>query len=288
MIFSIYELFNDIPIIEVVDIGASPIDGEPPYNCLLPMNRARLLGFEPNPEQFSILNKKQSKRRRFLPYAVGDGQERTLHICYAPGMCSLLEPDMEILNHFHGFGEWGRVVSKERIATWRLDDIEEISAIDYLKLDVQGSELPILRNATEWLKQILVIHLEVNFIPFYKNQPLFAELDQTLRDAGFYLHTFAPIISRVFKPLIVNNDVYAGLRQVLWTDAVYIRKFTDFSSLASDQLLKIAAISHELYKSYDLSLLALEKVDLKEGSDRSRVYLSRLTGQVDPQGDIAS
>lgn len=282
MLFSIYDLFDDIPFIEVVDIGASPIDGDPPYNCLLPLKRARVIGFEPNPEQYRLLEKKESPRRKFLPYAVGDGEEQTLHICAAPGMCSLLEPDMEILESFQGFGEWGKVVARERIATKRLDDISEIDTIDYLKLDVQGSELAILKNAPERLKDISVIHLEVNFIPFYKDQPLFAELDQALRDAGFYLHRFTPLISRVFKPLLVNNDLYAGLSQLLWTDAIYVRKFTDFSRLAGEQLLKIAALSHELYESYDLALLALEKIDLKEGSNRRSVYLKRLTGQEEP------
>jgi FkbM family methyltransferase len=279
MDFSIYELFDDIPFIEVVDIGASPIDGEPPYNCLLPLNRGRVIGFEPNPEQYRLLEKKQSKRRRFLPYAVGDGAEHTLHICASPGMCSLLEPDMEILNSIQGFGEWGTVIGKERVATRRLDDIEEINQIDYLKMDVQGSELTILKNAQKYLKQILVIQLEVNFIPFYKEQPLFAELDQVLRSAGFYLHRFTPLISRAFKPLIVNNDVYAGLSQLLWTDAIFVRKFTEFSQLTTSQLLKIAAIAHEMYQSYDLSLLALQSIDRQDRSERHVKYLNRLTGK---------
>ncbi len=40
------------------------------------------------------------------------------------GMTSLFEPDMEVLDHFHGFGDWGRVVCREKVATRRLDDVD--------------------------------------------------------------------------------------------------------------------------------------------------------------------
>lgn len=271
--FSIYEIFDDIPTIDVVDIGASLIDGEPPYQALVDSKKANVVGFEPNPEQYKELEKQQSAQLRFLPYAIGDGQEHVLKICCAPGMTSLLEPDMEILSCFHGFSEWGRIVSRLNVRTRKLDDVEEISKIDYLKLDVQGSELSILENATQKLKEILVLHIEVQFVPFYKDQPLFAELDQILRSAGFYLHCFLPIVTRSFKPALLNDDIYAGLNQVLWTDAVYVRKFTSFSELSTIELLKIAAITHELYGSYDLCSLALAQIDLKDQTNRQSLYI---------------
>lgn len=277
--FSLFEVVEGLPTIDIVDIGASPIDGKPPYQQLIELGKANVVGFEPNPEQFAQLVDLQTSQIRFLPYAVGDGEEHILHLCRAAGMCSLLEPDMEILEHFHGFPEWGRVIDRKEIATRRLDDIAEIEGIDYLKLDVQGSELSILQNAGDRLKHTLVIHLEVQFIPFYKDQPMFAELDQLLRREGYYLHTFTPLVSRVLKPLMANNDPYAGLNQVLWSDAVYVKKFTAFSQLSTVSLLKIAAIAHDLYNSFDLCLLALQHVDNKEGSELKKAYLERLTGK---------
>lgn len=279
MHFSLYELFEDAPSINVVDVGASPIDGEPPYQRLVDRGKALVIGFEPNPEQYESLRHRQSPYLKFLPYAIGDGHEAVLSICFAPGMTSLLEPDMEILNHFHGFGEWGKVVQRHRVLTRKLDEVKEVEAIDYLKLDVQGSELAVIDGASQHLKNTLVIHTEVQFIPFYTNQPLFAELDQALRNAGFYLHRFTPLVSRVFKPLMINGDIFAGLSQVLWSEAVYVKAFTRFAELSGEQLLKIAAICHDLYESCDLCALALGHIDRKDGTQRQSRYIGRLTGQ---------
>ncbi len=123
-------------------------------------------------------------------------------------MSSLLEPDIEILNHFHSLGESGEIIRTQDVSTRKLDDIDEIEYIDYLKLDVQGSELSVIEGASRRLQNTLVVHTEVQFISFYKEQPLFAELDQALRNAGFYVHCFNPLIRRTFKPLTVNNDVF--------------------------------------------------------------------------------
>jgi hypothetical protein len=35
---------------EVVDIGANPIDGDPPYRTMLHQGLCRVTGFEPQPE----------------------------------------------------------------------------------------------------------------------------------------------------------------------------------------------------------------------------------------------
>lgn len=279
MSFSLSELFTDIPTIDVVDIGASPIDGDPPYQPLIPLGKTRVISFEPNPEQYQALQAHPFPGLTVLPYAIGDGQDGILNICQAPGMTSLLLPDREILEHFYGFDQWSQIIRQEPVSTHRLDDITEITAIDYLKLDVQGGELTILNHATQRLQQTLVIHTEVQFVPFYKDQPLFAELDQTLRAQGFYLHSLKPLIHRTFKPLLVNNDIFAGLNQLLWGDAIYVKKFTNFTDLTPAQLLKIALIMHDLYGSFDLCALALEHVDRQTHSERQITYLDRLTGQ---------
>lgn len=274
--FQFRELFDDIPDIHIVDIGASPIEGLPIYQPILDQGGYRLTGFEPNPHQYAELMKQSHPKMTFLPYAIGDGREAVLNICSAPGMSSLLEPDLELLSLFHGFGEWGQVIERQPLTTHRLDDIDEVQNIDFLKLDVQGSELTILENAAEKLKSTLVIHVETLFVPFYKDQALFGEIDIILRKAGFLLHRFGPMASRVFKPIMVNNNIYEGLSQVLWSDAVYVKSFTSFKELQPEQLLKIARVVHDVYGSYDLAHLALSHVDLLSGSQRCSHYLQKL------------
>ncbi len=274
--FSLYELFAGLPQLKVIDVGASPIDGQPPYQSLLDAGRIHLLGFEPDPGQHQALLAQNIPNATFLPYAIGDGSPGTLHICKAPGMTSLLQPDLEILRHFPGFAQWGTVTRTMDIETKRLDDISEAAGTDYIKLDLQGGELGVLRGARRLLEDLLVIHLEVNFVPFYKDQALFAELDQVLRQAGFYFHRFLPLISRVFLPVQIGDSSYAGLSQQLWTDAVYVKRFTDFGRLPVGSLLKIAALAHDLYGSYDLSALALQHADRQTNTERLKRYIQAL------------
>jgi len=274
--FSLCGLIKDIPEIHIVDIGASPIEGQPIYQSMFNQGGCHVTGFEPNPSQYQELVKQKNSSMRFLPYAVGDGKEATLNICAAPGMTSLFEPDLDLLSHFHGFGEWGKVISRQPLTTCRLDDLDDLPQIDFLKLDVQGSELAVLENAAQKLVETLVIHVETLFIPFYKNQPLFGDIDLFLRSAGFMFHRFGPLDSRVFQPLILNNDKFAGLSQILWSDAVYVRPFVRFHELKPAQLLKIARMLHDIYGSYDLVNVALREVDRQTGSKLSAVYLEKL------------
>lgn len=271
---SLYDIFSflELPNIDILDVGASTVDGEPPYHNLKKTGRSKIYGLEPSPEEYQKLKTLENDSEIYLPYALGNGEKSTLNICQVAGMTSLLTPDYQILDHFYGWSQWAHIIEKQELQTYRLDDIAEINQVDYVKLDVQGSELDIILNGKKILSNSLVIQTEVNFIPFYENQPLFAELDLELRKLGFMLHTFAPIKKRAFKPLMVNNNIYDGINQVMWTDAIYVRSFTDFSTLSSEQLIKLAIILHDLYYSFDLVMLALQHIDNKEESNLVALY----------------
>ena len=185
-------------------------------------------------------------------------------------MSSLLEPNLELLKLFHGFEKWGQVVNRIAMSTRRLDDLSEIETIDYLKLDVQGSELAILRGGAQKLAKTLMIHLEIPFVPPYCNQPLFGDLDVFLRSARFGIHAFWSIGTRALKPVLVSNEIAAGIRQLFEADAIYVRRFDRFSELNPSDLLKIARVALDLWESVDLAALALVYVDEKTGSGRQK------------------
>ena len=132
------------------------------------------------------------------------------------------------------------------------------------------------RGGRARLDAAVMVHSEVQFVPFYKNQPLFAELDRELRDAGYWLHRFLPIQSRVIKPMALSDNMYAGLSQHLYGDAVWVKRFVDFPVLDTTALLKLAVFAHDLYGSYDLALLALKSIDEREKSKRHETYLKHL------------
>lgn len=264
--------------VKIVDIGANPVDGAPPYEKLLRAGDADIIGFEPNPEALARLNELKGPTETYLPYAIGDGKRQTLNFCQAPGMTSLLTPDPEVLDLFHGFPEWGAVTGTEEVDTHRLDDIAETDGIDMVKIDIQGGELMALSHAKKRLKTTLVIQTEVEFLPMYKGQPLFSEVEMFLRKQGFMLHRFYPAVSRVVRPMLVENNIYAGLSQLFWADAIFIRDLTQLKALGDTQLLKMAAILHDCYGSIDVALRLLSEHDRRTGGGLGGAYLAGLTG----------
>lgn len=258
--------------IKVVDIGANPIDGLAPYHELLQKNMISLIGFEPQQDALAELNRIKGDSEQYLPYAIGDGEEATLYICQASGMTSTLKPNFKVLNQFQGYPEWAKIKREENIETVRLDDINEIKEIDWLKIDIQGGELTVFNHAEKKLKNTLVIQTEVNFIQLYEKQPLFAEVDQWMRSHGFILHTLLEERKRLYAPLIINNQIHQGLNQLTTADAVYIKDTTKLELLTDNQKLKMATILHMAYYSYDLAFNIIQTVN----HNLSNFYLSKL------------
>lgn len=265
--------------IKIVDIGANPIDGSPPYLPLLAAGDADVVGFEPNPEALAKLNAKKSANETYLPFAIGDGHQHMLHVCAAQGMTSLLAPNPAVLSRFHGFPAWSQVTATIPVKTVRLDDIVETAGVDLLKIDIQGGELMAFQNGEARLRDALVIQTEVEFLQMYVNQPLFSDVELFLRRQGFVFHRFYPTVSRVIAPLLLDNNIYAGMSQIVWADALFIKDFTRLDRLSDRQLLAMAMIMHDCYRSIDLVLLLLTEFDARKQTQLAAAYMSGLQGK---------
>lgn len=273
---SLSELTGTRVSVKVVDVGANPIDGAPPYARMLDRGEACVVGFEPNPTALAKLLTLKGPKDIYLQKALGDGEEHTLHICAAPGMTSLLEPDPDVLKLMHGFPLWGTVKATERVRTARLADIAAAEGADMLKIDIQGAELMVMKNAGRVLDDLVLIHTEVEFLPLYKNQPLFCDVHAFLRDNGFVFHRFEPLVSRMITPLGMGGNMYAGMSQTVWADAVFIRDFKVLEKLSSAKLISLAAILHDCYQALDVAMHVLCKIDEREGSALAQRYLEGL------------
>ena len=267
--------------IHIVDAGAMSL-GDEVYAPLERLDRVSVLGFEPVPEECERLNLAAPPRHCYLPWAVGDGRRRTLHVCNYSMTSSLYEPDTSLLNLYQALGELVQVVRRVETQTIRLDDLPEAREADFLKLDVQGAELDVLLGAPATLAHVLAVHTEVEFVPLYRNQPLFPEVDQEMRRRGFYFHRFHGLAGRPLKPLLKDNDPSASLGQMLWADAVYLRDPRRLGELSPEALLKLAAITHEIYASYDYTAKVLEAYDRQTGAALQSLYLARLTAHPEP------
>lgn len=275
--FNILDMLPQVPAIKVVDVGAMSLgEGKEPYYQLMRRNIADIVGFEPIQTECDRLNATAKTNYTYLPYFIGDGRHGTFHECNFPMTSSLYEPNTALLDKFQHLENLTRVVRTERVQTKRLDDIPEVAEADYLKVDVQGGELAVYEGAGKLLEDIVIVHTEVEFVPMYRDQPLFAEVDQILRRNGFLFHRFHSVFGRVFKPLISQNDVNAKGSQMMWADAVYVKDFMALEKLSEEKLLKLAVILHEVYGSFDLCCVALGHYDDKAGTGLKDDYLRRL------------
>lgn len=275
--FPIASIVPVLPRVKIVDVGAADTPDAPVYARLLNAVACEIVGFEPDARASEQLTQRNRTSHLYLPYAIGDGTRRTFYECSSPYCSSLFEPNKALADKFQNLADWMTVVGTREIETKRLDDLAETSGADFLKVDVQGGELMVLQGAVDRLRTVLAVHVEVEFVQLYKDQPLFADIDSFLRARGFVFHTLVPA-GRTFKPLLVNNNPFGWVRQILWADAVYVRDFTKFAELAPDSLLKLAAILHEVYESVDFAALALETYDELTKSDLRTAYLKRLSG----------
>ena len=246
------DLLNPERLTAVVDIGANPIDGDPPYESMLRAGLCTVTGFEPQPEALEELQLQAGPHETYLPWAVGDGQSHTLYLCWASGMTSLLRPDAGKLAEFNLFTDFGRVEGELALNTRRLDEIEEIEALDFLKIDVQGSELAIFENGTEKLGRAVAIQTEISFVPLYEDQPVFWEVDKALRDLGFLPHAFAALKRWPLAPYVQDGNERRALNQLLEADLVYVRDITVPGSMDDEQLKHLALLAQEVFQSPDL------------------------------------
>ncbi len=259
-------LREHIPPIKVVDVGAMAL-GPTQYDRLLEHGIAEVLGFEPQPVECERLNQMAKPGCRYLPHAVGDGSTGTFHLARAVYTSSLLPPNLPIVDRFHVraaeitvLGDLMRVAREWPVTTRRLDDIPEAKGTDYLKLDIQGAELDVLRGATEVLKDVLVVETEVEFVPIYEGQPLFADIDVALRAAGFVFHRFTDLKGGTFRPLSAKAP-HPFRGQIMWGDAVYVKDFMKLRSLGLERLLKLAVLMQQLYEANDFALYVLQHAE---------------------------
>jgi len=253
----------------LADIGAADYGEVNAFDDLAMRGFAHRVGFEPEEKFFAELVKRNNHRQTYLPYALGDGLEHTLHICPA-GMTSLLEPDPAALNFFNGFEPWGVVERKVPMPTRRLEDVAEVDPLHFMKIDVQGSELMILQHGGTKLDELAMVQIEVSFVALYKNQATFGDIDVFMRAKGFIPHHMYAAKRWIIAPTLISNDFRRPLNQLLEADMVYIRDIVHPETVDDDTLRRTAYLAEAIYDSVDLSVRCIfelvKRGKLPEGS----------------------
>lgn len=264
--------------IEVIDVGAR-IEGTPRWEPLAKADAAHITAFEPQPEDRQRLAA-AGWPVTCLPHVLGDGREATFHVTRWPGNCSLFRPDTRVIDAFSGLNATHPqgnffLVDARRVPTVRLDDVPELPKPDFMKLDIQGAELNVLQNGVNVLSRALVVEAETLFVPLYRQQPLFGELQCFMRGQGFLFHRFMDVAGRCYQPFSAQDNGFP-VSQPLWADAIFVRDPIDLEHWETADLLVGGCILHELYGSYDLCLRLLAEHDRRTQAGAAARYLRAL------------
>jgi protein O-GlcNAc transferase len=269
--FSFLDLVDVEPLV-IVDVGAASLDKADPYHVLAERTASHIIGFEPDQKTCAALNAAGKLRHSYFPFAIGSGGPAKLHVTAAGDNSSLYAPNADLLKHFSTLADMMMVKHVSSVETHPLDEVVGTKEIDFLKIDVPGGELDVLKGAARLLPTALVVELEVEFLPMYQGAPLFGEVDAHMRAAGFQLHTFLDVYRPVYAPFA---DTGAGLSQAMWADAVYVPDVRSLGGFDRERLLKLAAIVHELYGSIDLCAHVLAQMRERGVDAPLEAYMKR-------------
>ena len=206
--------------------------------------------------------------------------EKQLFLTKKQQCSSLFRPNTELVQQFPCSDRFD-VEREVSFYCKRLDDVDELTANkpDWVKIDVQGGELDILRGGSRLLRKSLVIEIEIEFAELYSKQPLFRDVDNYLKEQEFQivdleLVKWKPDGGKGKNDLEIDLGIW-GKNQLIFGNAIYIRKdllpqCVEASDVTREDILKtiIALCS---YRQFSLAINIL-KVGQHRGIVSDRDY----------------
>jgi len=276
MMESIAELIEQIPRIRILDIGAMPIHGESPsYDPLISLGNVQLVGIDPYEWVRGELQTIYKGRceHDFFTAVIGDGGPKRFNVCAMQSRSSVFQPNCQHSRQFIGFEKPQEIIKTIEVESDTLDSLFPHEVFDFIKVDIQGSELECIQYGNRVISAATVLEIEVEFLEQYSNQPLFADIDILLRRLGFIFHSFmgfgtAPRKTGIFAFDQTPRNTHC--KQWIWSDAVYVKPPEDLKE--NHDLLVAAVTLHECYQSYDLACAYLSKYDSQSGTRFAELY----------------
>jgi FkbM family methyltransferase len=182
----------------IVEIGARDCNETIAMHQLF--SNAKILTFECNPSQLpecrarvkdipqiTLIEKAVSNQSGTVKfYPIDQEKTETTWKDGNPGASSLLKASGKYkLEHY--------VQNEVEVeCTTLIDELPKhrVDSVDILWMDIQGSELNALKGLGDKIKDVAVIHAEVEFAEIYQGQPLFWDIKRYLNSRGFYLAMF--------------------------------------------------------------------------------------------------
>gem|GEM_PF-131103 len=266
----------------ILDVGAAFLGEFPVYQPILSRGLGHLHAFEGDDRHSETIRQTFGEHVTLYRTMLFDGTPQTVYVAeQASGMTSLLKPRAQALGFFNGFETLGRITRTETTQTQRLDEVKGLPAIDFLKMDIQGAELTVLKNGLRVLSDCVALQLEVSYIALYEGQPSFGEVDVWLRTQGFVPHRFLDIKRWSITPTVRNGNFRQPFNQLLESDIVYVRDPLGVDGWETEAIKKLALLAHYSFGSPDLCmhlLLALGRRD-HGSAHAAAAYLELINSQ---------
>lgn len=205
------QLLHDREIDVVLDVGAN--DG--PFGRQLrdAGYRGRIVSFEPQSTAFAALEHTAAADELWSARRVAVGAEdgeATLHLAENSSSSSLLGMTQR---HVASAPE-SRYVGQELVEVRTLDSLRQgLVAEDervYLKVDVQGAELDVLRGGEHVLGQTEVVEAELSLVSLYEGAPRFDEVIEHLAARGFGVLALDPVFVDPADGQLLQVDAVFG------------------------------------------------------------------------------
>lgn len=153
-------------------------------------NIANIILVDLDEEEVQRLKKKYKDNLNIevLNVALGNKEEnKIVNFTKHKGLITSYDFNMNFLKEYSYFEEESEIVQKREISFETIDKVFA-NSIDYLKLDVEGGELDVLKGSIKQLKEnILAVRAEVNFHRVFQNQALFGDINNFLTQYDFEL-----------------------------------------------------------------------------------------------------
>jgi FkbM family methyltransferase len=207
----LYQLVkNEKPVI--IDGGAH--SGSIIDKFLMLFSNPIIYAFEPIPDLAKRLNEKYFENSNITIFEKALGSLNcpcNFNITNNVVSSSIMNPGRWLLKYH---GDKMKIEETIEIEQTRLDSLEEIKniEIDIVKLDLQGYELEALKGMQGMFDKIRTITTEVEFIPLYKDQPLFSDIDYFLRQNNFHLFNLYELYTQKDGQLTAGDAVYVNNR----------------------------------------------------------------------------
>jgi FkbM family methyltransferase len=180
----------------IVDVGAAQGHWARLAASIWP--EAKIYGFEPNISNEPMLRQTKQELKQF-DYVLGFLGPQPGEVVYSDqkDQTSLLDDS-------------SNRAGTHRARVYTLDDWASeagIQTIDFLKLDVQGYELEVLKGASRVLQTCPAVLMEVSMIEFFPKLPLVDEIIVFMRDRGFVWYDVMGILRRASDDALLQMDL---------------------------------------------------------------------------------